>query len=245
MVGSARVDVNTAKAVFERPAPWRGPENRLQRRIAGVSGAYLKAHMASVDDVLARARAATGRSTLYWLGQGGMDPAAPGPSSRLAVGRVWPTLPRAQQLALEPLALAWGIDVHDRGLVMDACDCSGYVCWALGFSRHTRPAPFTDPGGWIFTDSIWHDARGPGVRFHAIDRARPGALVVYPKQGSGEDFGHVGLVMEADADGRATRVAHCAAVNAGSAPFDAIKITPPDLFEQQAASIYAWCREVV
>jgi hypothetical protein len=29
------------------------------------------------------------------------------------------------------------------------------------------------------------------------------------------------------------------------APFDAIKITSPELFEQQPRSIYAWCRSVV
>jgi hypothetical protein len=201
--------------------------------------------MTLVDQVLARAHAAAGRSTLYWLGEGGADPAAALPSTRLAVGRLWPGLPADQRQALEPLALAWGIDVHDPALVMDACDCSGFVCWALGFSRHTAPAPFTDSQGWIFTDSIWADAKGAGVRFQAIPQARPGALVVYPRQGSGHNFGHVGLVTAVDAAGRATQVVHCSADNASTAPFDAIKFTTPEVFEQQAHSLYAWCRTVV
>ncbi len=132
--------------------------------------------------------------------------------------------------------------MHDPALVVPACDCSGFVCWALGFGRKSNPAPYTDAAGWIYTDSIWADAMGAGVRFERRARATPGALVVYPKAGSGENYGHVGLVMEADADGRARLVAHCSAVNFKVAPFDAIKITSPELFEQQPHSIYAWCR---
>jgi len=200
--------------------------------------------MTNVEQVLARAHSAAGRSTLYWLGQGGKDPRAALPSSGLAIAGEWLNLPRDQQQELQPLAKAWGIDVHDPTLVMEACDCSGFVCWALGFARHTDPAPFTDPDGWIFTDSIWADATGPGVRFQAVDRARPGALVVYPRRGSGHSHGHVGLVVAVNAAGRATRVLHCSALNASTAPLDAIKVTAPEVFEQQARSVYAWCSEV-
>ena len=200
--------------------------------------------MTSVQQLLARAQTAAGQSTLYWLGQGGKDPGAARPSTRLSVAKAWLSLARDQQEELEPLAEAWGIDVHDRDLLMEACDCSGFVCWALGFARHTDPAPFTDPNGWIFTDSIWADAKGAGVRFKAIERARPGALVVYPSHGSGHNHGHVGLVVEADAAGHAKRVVHCSALNASTMPFDAIKITTPEVFEQQGESIYAWCNRI-
>lgn len=200
--------------------------------------------MSTVDDVLARARSAVGHSTLYWLGQGGQDPERARPSSPLPAGKLWPTLPASQRAELEPLAQKLGIDVHDPRLVLDACDCSGYVCWVLGFARHTTPASFTDPGGWIFTDSIWADAMGPGHRFKRLDTARPGALVVYPRKGSGKQYGHVGIVMEADASGRATQVAHCSADNAKSELFDAIQITSAEVFEQNVHSLYAWCQTV-
>jgi hypothetical protein len=200
--------------------------------------------MTTVDHVLERARSALGRSTLYWLGQGGKDPAAPLPSSPLAVGRLWPTLPAAQRMELEPVAAAQGIDVHDPGLVLDACDCSGYVCWALGLPRHVDAASFTDSGGWIYTDSIWADAMGPGTAFQRLAAARPGALMVYPRQGSPDDYGHVGIVIEADTSGRATLVAHCSAANLLAAPFDAIKITPPELFKRSARTIYAWYQTI-
>jgi hypothetical protein len=161
------------------------------------------------------------------------------PSTPLAVGRLWPTLPAAQRLELEPVAQAHGIDVHDPGLVVDACDCSGYVCWALGIARHADPASFPVSGGWINTDSIWADAMGPGNTFTRLAAARPGALVVYPKDGSPDDIGHVGIVIEADAAGHATRVAHCSADNVLTTPFDAIKITPPAPFARSTRTIYA------
>jgi len=195
--------------------------------------------MTDVDTILARATHAVGRSTLYWLGEGGMHPEAPLPSSGLAVGRLWPSLPAEQRAEFEPIAQAHGIDVHDPDLVVDACDCSGLVCWALGISRRASPATFTDGEGWIFTDSIWADAIGPNSLFKRLDAARPGALVVYPKAGSNQNFGHIGIVIEADPFGRATLVAHCSAANFLTAPFDSIKITAPEVFELQARSIYA------
>lgn len=196
--------------------------------------------MTTVHLVLERAQHALRRSTLYWLGEGGRDPQAQLPASSLAVGRLWPTLPAAQRLELEPLAQAQGINVHDPDLVRNACDCSGYVCWALGLPRQVNRPPFSEGGGWIFTDSIWADAMGPNTLFRRLDRAKPGALLVFPKQGSGRKFGHVGIVVDTDGAGRATRIAHCSAENAMNAPFDAIQITPADLFDQFERSIVAW-----
>jgi hypothetical protein len=194
--------------------------------------------MTTVQEVLGRALSMVGRGTLYWAGTGGLYPAADSPAEALAVGREWPRLPPDQQAMLRPLALAAGLDVDDPGLVAPACDCSGYVCWALGISR--RVAPADGPALWINTDSIWADATGAGLRFRQIDRAVAGCLVVYPKQGSNENFGHVGLVTDVGADGHATRVAHCSATNFTEAPHDAIKANAGEAFKQQSKSVYAW-----
>lgn len=197
--------------------------------------------MTTTEQVLARAHAATGQKILYWIGEGGRDPAAALPSNPVRVAQKWAGLKPAEQQALAPLAQAMGIDVHDPLLDREACDCSGFVCWALGMAR-VLPGP--DGGAWINTDSIWADAKGPQRRFQRIAQARPGALVVYPKEGSDEHYGHVAIVIEADADGNATRIAHCSADNIESAPHDSIKITAPDKFTAQDRSIYAWCRAV-
>ena len=194
--------------------------------------------MTSLEQLLARAHAATGQRTVYWIGTGGRDPHAALPSARTSVGAIWPGLDPAKKADFAPLAKAAGIDVDDPTLMVDACDCSGFVCWALGSGRQEAD------GAWINTDAIWEDAKGRQRNFQLLAQARPGALVVYPKAGSHENFGHVGIVIEADAQGRATLVAHCSADNFGTAPYDAIKITDARKFEAQGASIYVWCRAV-
>ncbi|QHI99662.1 CHAP domain-containing protein [Xylophilus rhododendri] len=191
----------------------------------------------TVKQVLARALSATGQGTVYWAGAGGQDPRAASPTQALAIGREWPGLPAAQQAALKPLAEAAGLDLKDPNLVAPACDCSGYVCWALGIARH-----FSSPAGdvWLNTDNIWQDACGPARQFRKTALAEVGGLVVYPKQGSGETYGHVGLVTEVGADGHATRIAHCSASNFMEAPHDAIKVNAAEAFQRQPKSIYAW-----
>jgi len=190
--------------------------------------------MTDIQTVLARATAMAGRHTVYWAGAGGFDPRAASPAQPLAIGQQWPTLAPEEQAMLRPLAEAAGLDVDDPGLVAPACDCSGFVCWALGISRHPTPQH------WINTDSIWDDATGSGVQFSKIESAALGCLVVYPQAGSGEKFGHIALVTEVAADGRAARIVHCSAANFGSTPPDAIKITTPEAFERQPKSVYAW-----
>ena len=194
--------------------------------------------MASLEQLLARAHAATGHGTVYWIGTGGRDPNAALPSAPTSVGAIWPGLPADKKAEFAPLAQAAGIDVNDPTLLVQACDCSGFVLWALGMERQASG------GAWINTDTIWADAKGPQRHFQHIIPARPGALVVYPMAGSHENFGHIGIVIEADAQGRATLVAHCSADNFGTAPNDAIKITDAHKFEAQGASIYVWCRAV-
>ncbi|MDB5851407.1 MAG: hypothetical protein JWP29_5159 [Rhodoferax sp.] len=190
--------------------------------------------MTNVQTVLGRATAMAGRRTLYWAGAGGFDPHAATPAQPLAVGQAWPKLPADEQAIYRPLAEAAGLDLNDPDLVVPACDCSGFVCWALGISRH--PAP----DRWINTDSVWDDAQGAGVQFKKLARAAPGCLVVYPKAGSGEKFGHIGIVTQVDANGRAALIAHCSAVNFATAPPDAIKVNAAVAFEHQPKSIYVW-----
>ena len=134
------------------------------------------------------------------------------------------------------------IDVHDPAVVRDACDCSGFVCWALGFARGVSGPNGTD--AWTNTDTIWADATGPQRRFRRIGKARPGALVVYPRKESHEHYGHVGIVVATDAEGNATRVVHCSADNIRTAPHDAIKVTSTEKFARQPLSVYAWYRDV-
>jgi hypothetical protein len=198
--------------------------------------------MPTVQEVLERAMSMVGRGTLYWAGTGGLDPRAASPAETLAVGREWPRLPPDRQAELRPIAQAAGLDLDDPRLVAQACDCSGFVCWALGISRRDGAGAGDDEDQWINTDSIWNDAIHEGARFYAIDRATPGCLVVYPQKDSRERFGHVGLVSEVGADGRAASVVHCSATNFSTAPFDAIEVNAGEAFQRQPKSIYAWFR---
>jgi len=198
--------------------------------------------MPTAETVIARAHSAVGHAILYWIGQGGKDPAAALPSNPVQVACVWAGLDVASRQALAPLAAAMGIDVHDPDLVRDACDCSGFVCWALGFAR-LAPG-LNGVGDWINTDSIWADATGRQKGFQRIAKARPGAICVYPRKGSHEPYGHVGIVVATGAGGEATRIVHCSADNIRTAPHDAIKATSMDKFIRQPLSVYAWCRDV-
>lgn len=193
--------------------------------------------MSDAHALIARGRSMLGRQTLYWAGAGGLDPRAPDCTTPLAVGRAWPGLPADERARLLPLARAAGLDPTDPDLVRPACDCSGYVCWVLGLSRRT-PA-----GGWINTDSIWADAQGARRGFARRDQAAPGDLLVYPQEGSGERFGHIGLVTAVDAAGRALRVLHCSADNFALVPVgDAIRETAPAAFDRQPRTLC--CRYV-
>lgn len=94
------------------------------------------------------------------------------------------------------------------------CDCSGFVAWALGVSRHTdHPWYRQINGGWLETSAIVRDAimRGLGMfDLVAWREARPGHLVVYGDSGGRQ--GHVGIVAEVGADGPLTAI-HCSKGN--------------------------------
>lgn len=200
--------------------------------------------MITVEEVLSRALSMPGHGTLYWAGSGGLDPHAASPAEPLAIGREWPGLPADRQAELRPLAEAAGLDLADPGLVVPACDCSGFVCWAMGISRRIRGGGMGGHDQWINTDTLWADATGSGAQFRRLDAPVRGCLVVYPQRDSGERYGHVGLVTEVGADGRAAKVVHCAAAHFTAAPFDAIQVDAGEAFNRQPKSIHAWFRGV-
>jgi hypothetical protein len=118
------------------------------------------------------------------------------------------------------------------------CDCSGFVCWALGLSRITRhPLYIAFNGGWINTDSIVHDASRRTGFFERLDVPVPGCVIVYPKKGSGKPYGHIGIVTSI-VDGAVAKVIHCSATNFRTTK-DAIQETGPKVF-QLPTTLYAW-----
>lgn len=203
-----------------------------------------------VEQLLQRARSAIGnaaqrRITVYRPGAGGTDPHSEHPGAVRRIGDLLAGVPAAEAAEWAQRAQAAGFGAIDpRGLV-PTCDCSGFVCWALGFSRRSRQPPFSTRGepGWINTDTIWADVTaGEHTLFAPLAAPEVGAIVVYPKAGSGQRFGHVGIVTGVAA-GAATRVVHCSAVNFG-AFFDAVAETGPEVFDEQPKTRYAWCVSV-
>lgn len=92
-----------------------------------------------------------------------------------------------------------------------ACDCSGFVCWALGIVRYQPTLAFLQAAighRWMNTDAIVADTRHPaGLFFPPVEAARPGDLIVYPSYNyaqrtglaergdkRGPTIGHVGIV---------------------------------------------------
>lgn len=191
-----------------------------------------------INAFLQRAQSARQWPTLYLLGKGDYHPNAsadrPGsrvdPASELAlIQRQRPHIHAEYVKAMQKAGLAL------EDLPREACDCSGFVCWALKIVRST--GPWT--GGWIDTNNIHRDARERQALFRQLDRAVPGALLVYPKpagQGADGPPGHVGIVTQVDAQGRATRVLHCAPQNflltpEPGLPPSAIAETGPEVFD--------------
>jgi hypothetical protein len=123
------------------------------------------------------------------------------------------------------------------------CDCSGFVCWALGLSRitsHPLYVAYNGGGGsigWINSDAMVHDAGRQTGFFERLDEPEPGCIVMYPKRGSGRRYGHVGIVTRV-AGGAVSKVVHCSAGNFLDTG-DAIQETGPGAFELPT-TIYAW-----
>lgn len=202
---------------------------------------------------LQRALSARTLPTLYWLGKGGWTraeqaagrlPAQPGRDIDLQreLSLLRSQRPRVHAAYLAALA--------ESGLSMDtlpavACDCSGFICWALGVARDSGPWN----GGWISTDTLHADAQGAQRLVSPVERAAPGTMLVYPKppaQGAEGPPGHVGIVTEVAADGRVARVLHCAPDNYllppdAGLPHNAIAETGPELFDADPRTrLVAW-----
>ena len=119
-----------------------------------------------------------------------------------------------------------------------SCDCSGYVCWALGLGRVTRhPLYVRFNGGWINTDSIVHDASRPTGYFERLELPLPGCVIVYPKKGSSKAYGHIGIVTSV-AGASPSNVIHCSAGNYRTTK-SAIQETGSEDFKLPT-TIYAW-----
>jgi hypothetical protein len=167
-----------------------------------------------LQDFVQRARSALSMPTLYWLSYGGCradEAQQPAPGRAIDLERELELMRTGRPAVFQAYMAGLGSLGLDRAaLPRVACDCSGFVCWALGVPRDGAPLH----GGWINTDAIVEDAKGGQRLFVPVEKAVPGALLVHPKpSGIGNVPGHVAIVIEADANGRATRMLHCAPEN--------------------------------
>jgi hypothetical protein len=106
------------------------------------------------------------------------------------------------------------------------CDCSGYVCWAIGTPRELPPGS----DHWLFTDSIWAGGEGVGKGLFAqVERhaAMLGDLFVYPHDHA-HPHGHIGIVTEIGSDGSPARMIHCSLSNYHNTG-DAVRITTAEV----------------
>ena len=169
----------------------------------------------TLQDFIARARTATATPAFYWLGSGGWTRAQGRPDVDSPATPFDIDLALAQKQRDEPrvyekyIAGERASGISRTSLPKLACDCSGYVCWALGVARDSR----SSAGAWFDTNGIFADANGDRQWFVPLDRALPGALLVHPKPSKDGGPGHVGIVTEVDATGKPTRMLHCSAVN--------------------------------
>jgi hypothetical protein len=127
------------------------------------------------DRIVERARSAVGKGIRYGLGKGGYRPNDPLPA------RVGP------RSADDPTRARW-------------CDCSGFIAWCCGVSRHRA---WSDFAAWFSTDSIYTDAGGAQRHFVEVAHGavEAGDLLVYPdwRDDAGKlRQGHVAVVVEQD-----------------------------------------------
>lgn len=111
------------------------------------------------------------------------------------------------------------------------CDCSGFVAWCLGMSRHTSDQFYVHfNGGWIETTGVWTDV-GQSVGIFDETSKKPGAVVVYPDEHGHE--GHIGIIVDANS------VVHCSHGN-DTKYGNAIQITPLTVFNNNPKTRFGW-----
>jgi len=135
----------------------------------------------------------------------------------LALARSQKALPGSYRLGAG--APAGAISAYDMS---QACDCSGFVCWALGISRYQPELAFLKKAlghSWMNTDAIVADTLNPAGLFSVPADPRPGDLLVYPSYAyarssglaltdkRGPKIGHVGIVTGTSS------VIHCSSGN--------------------------------
>jgi hypothetical protein len=194
---------------------------------------------------LDRARQACEQPAFYWLGSGGwaqgQTPGA-GPATPLDIDAALEEKRRTDPKVHARYVAEEARSGIDRSTLPPlACDCSGYVCWSLGIARNGWPKA-TD---WFNTDGMLRDANGPKRWFVPIEAAVAGALLVHPAPSRNGGPGHVGIVTEVDAAGKATRMLHCSAVNylltpPAGLPRNAIAETDTAYFDGEKTQVLMW-----
>ncbi len=85
-------------------------------------------------------------------------------------------------------------------------DCIGGMVWCGMFDRY-QPKRFSHLyDGWINTDSMLMDARGPKKCFRLLDRPEPGCFVVFASGDGGHSIGHIGGITDVPAEWDRTKV---------------------------------------
>lgn len=83
-------------------------------------------------------------------------------------------------------------------------DCIGGAAWCGGFDRFQEKRFAHLYGGWINTDSMLMDARGPAKCFIELTRPVPGCFIVIASGTPGHKIGHIGTVVEVPLEWDAT-----------------------------------------
>lgn len=142
------------------------------RYLAGLPGATLE----TLDEHVRKDGAPSECPTIYYRLKGfngGKDPTAPDPATR------------------------WS-ERDEHGVVHPriTSDCIGGASWCGGWDRF-QPGRFPHLyDGWINTDSMRMDARGPMRCFIRLARPEPGCYVVFASGAGGHAVGHIGTVID-------------------------------------------------
>lgn len=106
-----------------------------------------------------------------------------------------------------------------------ACDCSAFVCWALGVPKHVVLDEGDGSGvDWWNTDGLLAEARaGRYFRFVEEGHYLPGDVVVYPsvdldRDGARDRIGHTGVIVSGGPLIAVCEVVHCRPPRNGKGP---------------------------